>query len=154
MKPCTVAYAFAIFAVLASSAMAQEREWSLDAADEDAFLVFGVPQTDDVGLSFWCKIGSGKISMFYPVTWTDLEEGKEREIQVNVGGQTFNLSGKSAARTEAGAASLEIEIPAQSELIASAVKNDRLTLSVDKHRGVYPLTGANFEGLLRLCRGE
>ena len=34
--------------------LAQERIWTLDQTDAEVYLVFGVPETDDVGVSFWC----------------------------------------------------------------------------------------------------
>ena len=53
-----------LFAIglLAGAAHAQEREWMLDASDEDAYLIFGVPETDDGGISLWCRIGKGTVS--------------------------------------------------------------------------------------------
>ncbi len=53
--------------IFVQPAFAQEREWLLDAVEEDVFLVFGVPDTNDVGVSFWCKIGTGVVSVFAPL---------------------------------------------------------------------------------------
>jgi hypothetical protein len=46
--------------------LAQEREWNFNTGDEEAYLVFGVPESDDVGVSFWCTIGRGDIGIFLP----------------------------------------------------------------------------------------
>ena len=42
--------------LVSTLALAQERQWSLDTVNNQVFLVFGVPESDDVGLSFWCDI--------------------------------------------------------------------------------------------------
>ena len=56
-------------------AMAQERIWNLDQTDQEAYLVFGVPETDDVGVSFWCTLQSGIVKFYVPETDPDLETG-------------------------------------------------------------------------------
>ena len=48
-----------LIAAATASTAAQERQWTLDASDEDAYLIFGVPESDDVGLSLWCPIQKG-----------------------------------------------------------------------------------------------
>ena len=152
MKPRSLACAFAFLALLAEPVFAQEREWSLDAAGEDAFLVFGVPQTDDVGLSFWCKIGSGKASVFYPVTWTDLKNGSAVKIQVEAGKTKLAIRGKATSQAEGGSASLEAPVALNSKLFGALKSADRVVLKVGTHKGVYPLVGADIDGLVRLCR--
>ena len=41
------------------AAHAQERDWALDASDQEAYLIFGVSDTDDVGVSLWCRTRKG-----------------------------------------------------------------------------------------------
>jgi hypothetical protein len=149
----TTACALAGLALLAQPALSQEREWTLDAAGEDVFLVFGVPQTDDVGLSFWCKIGSSTLSVFYPVTWTDLAEGASVKLRMEAGTLDVTLRGKATAGAESGGSSIEAPLPIDSKLVAALSSNDRITLKLAGHKGVYPLAGANVDELVRLCRG-
>ena len=46
--------------------LAQERIWTLDQTDAEVYLVFGVPETDDVGVSFWCTQQSGIVKIVFP----------------------------------------------------------------------------------------
>lgn len=88
-------------------AHAQEREWLLDAADEDAFLVFGVPETDDVGVSLWCKIGSGKVKLFFPEGSAELKADSSADFTVTVGDKPHVLKGTTTENAMTGATSIE-----------------------------------------------
>ncbi len=145
--------AIALMALLLP-AQAQERQWSLDATGEDAFLVLGVPETDDVGLSFWCKIGGDSVSMFYPVTWTNLKNNSKVKVRIETGTRVFNLQGTGTASPEGGVASLEIPLKVNSKIFPAIKASDRLVLRVKGHRGAYPLDGADVDGLLKLCRKD
>ena len=56
----------AILVLGSTLALAQERIWNLDQTDQEAYLVFGVPETDDVGVSFWCTLQSGIVKIYVP----------------------------------------------------------------------------------------
>jgi hypothetical protein len=143
----------ALALVLATAlAQAQERQWSLDASGEDAFLVFGVPETDDVGLSFWCGIGAGSASMFYPVPWTDLKDNAVVRVHAELGATKLVLRGKATSRQNGGSASLEVPLKLNSPLLGALKSGDHLALRVLGHRAVYPLQGVDIDGLIRLCR--
>jgi hypothetical protein len=140
--------------ILASTepALSQEREWSLDASDQDAFLVFGVPQTDDVGLSFWCKIGSGSVAMFYPVTWRDLPDNSLVTVRAEIGSTRLSFKGKASARSNGVPASLEVALNLDGKLFKSMKSSDHFVIKVRGHSAAYPLSGADVDGLLGLCR--
>jgi hypothetical protein len=59
--------------ITATASLAQERQWTMDVTETDAFMVFGVPETDDVGVSFWCTLGTPKIKIFVPEGGSDLK---------------------------------------------------------------------------------
>lgn len=147
---------FLIFAVgivaMSECTLSQEREWSLDASNEDAFLVWGVPQTDDVGLSFWCKIGSGSMAMFYPVTWRDLRDNSTVTVRVEVGSARLTFKGKASARSEGVSASIEVPLALNAKLFKYMKTSDHFVLKVRGHSAAYPLSGADVDGLLSLCR--
>jgi hypothetical protein len=140
--------------ILASTepALSQEREWSLDASEQDAFLVFGVPQTDDVGLSFWCKIGSGSVAMFYPVTWRDFPENSMVTVRAEFDSAQMTFKGKASARSNGAPASLEVPLKPDAKLFKSMKTSDHFVLKVRGHSAAYPLSGADVDGLLSLCR--
>ena len=56
-----------------SLALAQERVWNLDQTDNEVYLVFGVPETDDVGVSFWCTLQSGIVKLYIPEAGPDIK---------------------------------------------------------------------------------
>ncbi len=139
-------------AAVSASAAAQERQWSLDAGSEDAYLVFGVPETDDIGISFWCTMGTGEISIFVPEADASMESGLTVPFTMAAGETMAKLQGKTTANEEAGTTSLEARISV-SEPIFEALKDaDRFKVKVGQEENVYPLIDADVGGLLRLCR--
>ncbi len=137
---------------LTSSVFAQEREWVLDAADEDAFLVFGVAQTDDVGMSFWCKIGSGKINLLAPEYNAGVNPSLTETLALTVAGKTFNVMGRRSFGAEPGSGSVEAELALNDPLFDAVKSADRFSLTASGHKSVYPTVGADFDGLLKLCQ--
>jgi hypothetical protein len=138
-------------ALLPTPAHAQEREWQLDATDQDAFLVFGVPQSDDVGVSFWCKLGSKKLKIMSPVPSGRVKAGKNTPMVMQIGGKDFALSGRPGIGAKGSEDSIEAETPASGPLIESLQSNDRFTIRVGGHDATYPLLDADLDGLLKLC---
>jgi len=143
-----------LLAMLSSAqlAHAQEREWIRDAADEDAFLVFGVPETDDVGVSFWCKIGSGKVKLFFPEGSASLTPNTQSEFTVTIAGKDHHFKGTTSANDMTGATSIETELPVDDPVFASFQSADRFAAHIGDHSTTYPLVDAGLDNLLRLCR--
>jgi hypothetical protein len=144
-----IALSLFVLAAMSNLTMAQERVWSLDASGEDAFLVYGVPESDDVGVSVWCKIGTPKTSLFFPVTWTSFKDEEVIPIEVVLGEASFKLSGK--ATTSEGS-SIEAKIPEGTAFFDAMKAADRIKLNVGTHKSVYPLADAQIDGLLKLCQ--
>ena len=133
-------------------ARAQEREWILDAADEDAFLVFGVPETDDVGVSLWCKLGSARVKLYFPEGSPELKPDITAPYELIVGAKKHKLSGKTTANDLTGSTSVETELSADDPLWTELIKADRFTVKIGKHELTYPLVDAGIDNLLKLCR--
>ena len=142
----------ATYIFVATPAHAQEREWTLDAASEDAFLVFGVPQTEDVGVSLWCKIGSGKITLMTPESGSKLRDGVAAPMAVSVQGKTYGLQGRTSIGSDAGSGSVETELKPNDPLFEALEKADRFSLEAAGHKTTFPLLDADVAGLLKLCR--
>lgn len=136
----------------ADAATAQERAWTLDAAGEDAFLVYGVPESDDVGISIWCKIGTEKTSLFFPVTWTSFKNDEIVPIEIVLGDAVIPLNGKATASEETAETSIEADLPAGPSFFDAMKATDRIKLKVGTHTSIYPLADAQVDGLLKLCR--
>lgn len=135
----------------AGSAWAQEREWIFDTGDEDAYLVFGVPETDDAGVSFGCTLQSGEIRVFVPETGDELKPDQKIPLTIIVGGKTFTFGGVTTPNEMSGTTSAEAEIPAQDALFADLRKADRFELRAGTEENIYPLEGADFDSLVRAC---
>ena len=146
--PIVLALAF-----LSGPAHAQEREWTLDASEEDAYLIFGVPDSDDVGVSLWCPIGKGVVNLFVPVPTNKLPKTKDRAapITVTAGQESATFRGRADIHPEADVSSIEAEIAMEHPLIAALRKQDRLTIGVGGADVVFPLYNASVEDLLALC---
>ncbi len=146
-----VPFAVFLFAVLCQGAAAQERLWSLDAGDEDAYLVFGVPETDDVGISFWCTMGTGEISIFLPEADPAMQPEKTVPFTISAAETVAQLEGKTTANEEAGTTSLEAKVSDSQPIFAALKEADRFKVKVGAGENVYPLTDADVAGLLKLC---
>jgi hypothetical protein len=140
--------------LLAGSAHAQERDWMLDASEEDAYLIFGVPDSDDVGVSLWCPIGKGSVNLYLPVPTRLLEAAKDKAapITITAGTESATFRGKADINRLADVSSIEAEIDALHPLIAALATADRFTVKAANADLIFPLYNANVEDLLALCR--
>ncbi|CAN5150884.1 hypothetical protein BH10PSE7_BH10PSE7_40640 [soil metagenome] len=136
----------------APPSFAQEREWTFDTGDEEAFLVFGVPESDDVGISFWCKIKSGEIHIFLAEAGEHLPAKKKSRLRILVGGKSYAFSGTVSRNEETGTMSLEAAVKAGSPVFDALRKAESFTVKV--YRGdesAFPLPGADVDSLQRAC---
>jgi hypothetical protein len=131
-----------------SPATAQEREWSLGASGEDVFLAFGVPETADIGVSFWCKIGSKNVSVFAPLPPMQGLSKNISKVTLDAGEQTFEL------RSKISDGSVEAALKPQGTVITALKAADHFGLSIGKHKTTYPMEGADFDGLLAMCANK
>jgi hypothetical protein len=131
----------------ATSAVAQERQWLLDAADQDVFLVFGVPDSNDVGVSFWCRIGKPDITLFLPMPQN--AKAPAPELLIDIAGKTFKTTGM--LPEEENGKTVEAKLPEREAAMTALKDTDRFSITIENHKAVYPLAGADFEGFLKLC---
>ena len=145
-----------LFALLLTAAVsvAQEREWTLNASEKEAFLVFGVPDTDDVGLSFWCEIGTNKLSIFVNNISGQLKQDQSATIAIEIDNKNFSVKAKAAVEKLGSLKSLEGQIASTDPILKAAENGSTLKTSILGHTNTYPLIDANFTGLLRTCAGD
>lgn len=127
--------------------VAQEREWQLDAQDEDAYLVFGVPSTADIGISFWCKIGEKTVNVFAPVPETVKSVGAK--VSILIADHEYHLKPK--FNTDQNTATLEAELKPSAEILTAMTSAERISLKIADHNSVFPTEGANFTEFNKLC---
>ena len=146
--------AFAAILISTGQSYAQERQWSLNASEKEAFLVFGVPDTDDVGLSFWCEIGSKNISLFVPGVPAGLNPGQSTAVDLKLDGKTFSLNGKISKEKNSRLPSVESSVPTDDKLFSAVEDAQVIAITVGGHTNSYPVTDADIAGLLQTCSGE
>ncbi|MGE0238154.1 MAG: hypothetical protein AB7F09_06110 [Parvibaculaceae bacterium] len=132
-------------------AWAQEREWIFDTADEDAYLVFGVPESEDAGISFGCVLQSGEIRVFVPDAGDDLKPDQKIELAISAAGKTFVYAGLTTPNEMAATTSAEAAIPAGDPLFKTLRETDRFTVKTGTEENTFPLEGSDFESLVRAC---
>jgi hypothetical protein len=141
---------FVLTICLAQPCLAQEREWSWDTTDEDAFLVFGAPNTDDVGFSFWCKIGSAKIKIYAanPHNRPFVPAGT---LTIAANGKDFLLPYKKSSDGPAEQNAVEVELDASHAIFDTLRSADFMTLRLSGHTSAFPLMDADLELLMKTC---
>ena len=150
--PRRLALALSLISAFSAGAAAQERQWSLDAGDENAYLVFGVPESDDVGFSMWCANRSGEINIFVPESDPGLEPGKTVTFKMTAGEEKALIVGKASANEESGTISLEASIADSNPIFAGLLTADRFRVKLGEEEQIFPLMDADVAGLLALCR--
>jgi hypothetical protein len=141
-------------ALSVSHADAQERQWRLDASAQDAFLVFGVPDTDDAGFSFWCKIGSGTISLFAPFDRNLIRHDQTIPVAIRTGDKNFNIKMKATVDKNSKTGSIEGPVGVTGTVMKAVSTATSISLTALGHKASYPLIDADISGLLRICSGE
>ena len=136
---------------VSSPVFGQEREWNLDVTDQDAFLVFGTPETDDVGLSFWCKLSSTTIKLYVPHTNLALKEGQKTRVKLDISGKHFDFTG-SPALDETTTKAIEVKIDVEDRVFSQLINADHLSIRIGKKEMNFPLLDADIEGLIKICR--
>lgn len=137
-----------------SSAFAQERQWSLNASGPEAFLVFGVADTDDVGLSFWCKIGSSKISIFERIDRDLIVKDQIAKVKLKVDAETFDIKMQASRSPGSKTGSLEGPVSVDGTIMKAVLHAQTFSLTAFGHTTSYPLVDAEVDGLLKTCSGE
>lgn len=145
-------YVLAAFLTCAAMpAWAQEREWIFDTAEENAYLVFGVPESDDAGVSFGCTLQSGEIRIFISEAGDDLKPDQKIKLTITVAGKPFVYDGLTTANEMSATTSAEAVIPAGDALFTDLRKTDRFSVKTGEQEDTFPLEGADFESLVRAC---
>lgn len=131
--------------------LAQERIWTLDQTDAEVYLVFGVPETDDVGVSFWCTQQSGIVRLYVPESDPQLKPAVEVNFELEVAAKTYPLKGKTAFNEESTGTSLEAELKTTDPMFAALQEANHFAVKVGSTSHVFPLGEADFSTFLDVC---
>lgn len=140
--------------LVTGEALAQEREWTLDASDQEAYLIFGVADSEDVGVSLWCPARKGIVNLYVPRPTRELRKLDRRRVPMTVtaGSETATFAGRIEINPDSPSSSVEVEMPVDSPLLKAMLGADRFNVKVDTQEVVFPLYDADVETLLDLCR--
>ncbi len=144
---------FVALTISAAAAMAQEREWSWDETDTDAFLVFGTPNTDDVGVSFWCKLGSSSIKLFVPGLHGKSSKPERAAADTTVAGKHVMLHGTVSPNTDSGTYDFEAILKTSDPLFVQLEQAPYFHVEISGKKVSFPLDTANINDLIRACKG-
>ena len=132
--------------------LAQERIWTLDQTDAEVYLVFGVPETDDVGVSFWCTQQSGIVRLYFPESDPTLKPGVEVNFKLEVAAKTYPLKGKTAFNEESTGTSLEAELKTTDPVFAALQDGQSFCRESRFKQPRVPLGRGGFSNLPRRLR--
>jgi hypothetical protein len=149
-----IAFILLVLIFQSTVGQAQERQWRLDASEKDAFLVFGVPDTDDAGLSFWCKIGSGTVNIFMPFDRKLIQKNQIAQVDLEVGDQKFKIKMKASPDPNSKSGSLEGPVSVSGTVMQAVTTENVFSLTAFGRRESYPLIDADVTGLLNVCSGH
>jgi hypothetical protein len=135
---------------LSTAAIAQERTWLLDATEEEAFLVFGVANTTDIGVSFWCGLGKNEVRIFAPVpnmaNNSKIKMPDTLVIGMNITPLAFaKVEGESMNAVEAPLANAD-------SVLKKLADTDHFSVTLQNHKATYPTDGLDIEGFLKHCK--
>jgi hypothetical protein len=150
MRALPICLAMLLMAV--TTASAQERQWSIDQTDKEAYLAFGVPETDDVGVSFWCKLQSDVINFYAPESDKRLKLSDHQSFVIEVSSKSFRFKGKTSANKESGAISLETELKIADPLFVALQNADHFSVTIGKDKQNFPLLDADLASFLGVCK--
>lgn len=131
--------------------LAQERVWALDQSDGEIYLVFGVPETDDVGVSFWCTQQSGIVRLYFPESDPALKPDVEADFELEIADKTYPFKGKTAFNEESAGTSLEAELKTTDPVFEALQTANRFAVKAGSTSHVFPLGEADFPTFLEVC---
>jgi hypothetical protein len=149
-----IAFILLVLMFQSAASQAQERQWRLDASEKDAFLVFGVPDTDDAGLGFWCKIGSGTVNIFSPFDRKLIQKNQLAQVDLEIGDQKFKIKMKASPDPNSKNGSLEGPVSVSGTVMQAVAGATVFSITAFGRRESYPLIDADVSGLLNVCSGH
>ena len=136
----------------ATAALAQEREWSWGTSETEAYLVFGVPESEDVGISFWCTQGSDEVRVFVADANVKLDPDIDTTIEFTSNDKKFSVKARTMANELDATTSAEGVISAGDPVLAALQTTDRFVVSVSGESQTFPSAGQDFANLIETCR--
>jgi hypothetical protein len=147
---------FVLFALIGTInfAAAQERQWTLNAALQDVSLEFGVGGTDDVGLSFYCEIGSGKVAIFMPFDRNLIAKDGAVPAHLKIDETDFDIHMQASKSASSRSGGLEGPVRVDGTVMGALNGSRELTIEALGKVSHFPMVDADVDTFLKTCTGE
>ena len=140
--------AAAMIALLPGSllpAAAEDEEkphWFGAAYDNKTLLIYGVPDSDYVMLSFSCTIGKPVVNVNVQDEESSAEEGAAMHVRLSAGGEKIAFSERARPNQDSGGADVKGHLPLDDTLRRILTAKGTLEIIVDGHTQRYDMKGA------------
>jgi hypothetical protein len=129
--------------ILPAAAEDEEKpHWFGSAYDNKTLLVYGIPDSDYVMLSFSCAIGKAVVNVNVQDEESTAEEGALMHVRLSSSGETIEFSEKARPNQDSGGADVKGHLPLDDTLRAILTATDTLEIIVDGHTQRYDMDGA------------
>lgn len=129
-------------AILPATAQEEQPRWFGASDDRSTALVYGVPDSDYVMLTFACTAGKPVVSVGVQDEDGSAGEGAMMHVRLSAGGKQVEFSEKAIANEDSGSAGVKGQLPLDDRLRAILTAKDTLEIVVDGHTQRYALAGA------------
>lgn len=135
--------AFMPAALLPAAAQDEEKpRWFGTAYENVTLLVYGVPDSDYVMLSFSCAIGKPVVNVNVQDEESSAENGALMHVRLSGGGETIEFSEKARPNLDSGGSDVEGHLPLNDTLRGILTAKGTLEIVVDRHTQHYAMKGA------------
>jgi hypothetical protein len=130
-------------AVLPAAAQDEEQpRWFGAAYDNKTLLVYGVPDSDYIMLSFSCAIGKPVVNVNVQDEESSAGEGTPMQVRLSAGGEKIEFSDKARPNQDSGGADVKGQLLLDDTLRHILTATGALEIVVDGHTQRYELEGA------------
>jgi hypothetical protein len=135
-------------------AVAQEREWNVDATQDDAYLIFGTPGTDDVGTSFLCKVGQRRVTLFVADALPSrFAFNPSMPMVLSANEEDISLRARLSKDAVNGRISAEADMVLDGRTLSELSKADHFSVSIRGHRTSFPFDPEKVAEFRKACVG-
>lgn len=132
------------------------RTWTFydDSAENIVSLAYSIPESDDVGVMFWCNPKSGTIKLFMSQRDEALKAGDPLPFQFTAGTKIFAKTGKLTENEMDGTPSLEADIDAIDPFFTSLKDTKDFSIGFNKHAETFPSPVTEMDKLAAACTAQ
>lgn len=116
--------------------------WYSYVADGEAALVYGVPESDYILLTFLCAVGEPIIKVYVQDEQSQAKAGDLLKVSITAGGERIVFSEKALANEDSGGKDVEGRLPLNTTLRQILTAEGQLEVVIDGHVQHYDMKGS------------